>query len=112
VAFANAEVRFPLLRRLDLGVLPIALPPIDALVFYDVGIAWTGQSRDGSPTQRVSWSRPDNYDLTRQRYPRRSYGYGVRFNLFGFAILRWDYAFPLDGPSRKPFGSWFFGPSF
>jgi hypothetical protein len=112
VAFANAEVRFPVVRRLDLGALPIALPPIDGLVFYDVGVAWTGQSRDGQPTQRLRTSRPDGYDLTQQRYPLRSYGYGERFNLFGFMIVRWDYAWPLDGPSRRPFGTWFFGPSF
>ncbi|HZF66897.1 MAG TPA: hypothetical protein VEZ47_02550 [Gemmatirosa sp.] len=112
VAFANAEVRFPVVRRLDLGALPIALPPIDGLVFYDVGVAWTGQSRDGQPTQRLSAGRPDAYDLTQQRFPLRSYGYGVRFNLFGFMIVRWDYAWPLDGPNRRPFGTWFFGPSF
>jgi WD40 repeat protein len=115
VAFANAEVRFPLIRRFDLGVLPIALPPIDALVFYDAGIAWTGQAPRDRPdiqTQKPSLTRPDNYDLRTQRFPLRSYGYGIRFNLFGFAILRWDYAWPVDTPGAKPFGTWFFGPSF
>ena len=120
VAIANAEIRFPLIRRFDLGVLPIALPPIDALVFYDVGIAWTGQAPPGGvnsyggvvQTQTPSLRRPANYDPLRQRIPLRSYGYGIRFNLFGFAILRWDYAWPLDSPDRKPFGTWFFGPSF
>jgi hypothetical protein len=105
VAWANAEVRFPLVRRFDLGVLPIALPPVDGVVFYDAGLAWTGG-------QQVSWNRPENYDLATQRFPLRSYGFGIRFNLFGFAILRWDYAKPLDSPNGKAFGSWFFGPSF
>src|SRR5207247_8546586 len=41
VAVANAELRFPLVRRLELGVLPIALPPLDGLFFYDVGMAWS-----------------------------------------------------------------------
>jgi hypothetical protein len=36
----------------------------------------------------------------------------VRFNLYGFAVIRWDYAWPLDSPNRRPFGTWFFGPSF
>lgn len=112
LALVNAELRFPLVRRLDLGVLPIALPPIDGLVFYDAGVAWTGRATGGEPTQRLRASRPANYDLTAERYPLRSYGYGVRFNLFGFAVVRWDYAWPLDSPNRRPFGTWFFGPSF
>jgi outer membrane protein assembly factor BamA len=105
VAFANAEVRFPLIRRFDLGVLPIALPPIDALVFYDAGVAW-------SAGQTLSASRPGNYNFTTQRYPLTSYGFGVRFNLFNFAIVRWDYAKPLDRSGRDGFGTWSFGPSF
>jgi hypothetical protein len=112
VAFMNAEVRFPVVRRFDLGVLPITLPPVDGLVFYDMGVAWTGQSRDGQATQRLLARRPASYDLTQQRYPLRSYGYGIRFNLFGFMIVRWDYAWPLDGPNRRAYGTWFVGPSF
>ena len=105
VAFANAELRFPLLRRVDLGLLPIALPPIEGAFFYDAGLAWDGG-------MKVSASRPENYDQNAMRFPLKSYGFGVRLNLFGFAILRWDYAWPLDSPNRKPFGTWFFGPSF
>ena len=112
LAMFNAELRFPLVRRFDLGVLPIALPPVDALVFYDAGVAWTGNAPPGGQSQTVSLKRPAEYNLFTQRYPLRSYGYGIRFNLFGFAILRWDYAWPLDSPNRKPFGTWFFGPSF
>lgn len=112
VAFANVELRFPVVRRLELGALPIALPPIDGLLFHDVGIAWTGQSRDGLPTQGVSLRRPEGYDPTRQRYPLRSVGYGIRLNLYGFLILRWDRAWPLDGPDRRSFGTFFVGPSF
>jgi Tol biopolymer transport system component len=105
VMVANAELRFPLIRRFDLGVIPIALPPIDGHIFYDAGMAWTaGQS--------ISLTRPDNYDLTKQRYPLRSYGYGVRMNLFNIAILRWDYSVPRDSFNKK--GYWWFslGPSF
>jgi outer membrane protein assembly factor BamA len=105
VAFANAELRFPLIRRFDLGVLPIALPPIDGLLFYDAGLAWDGG-------MQVSATRPANYDQNTMRFPLRAYGFGIRFNLFGFAILRWDYAKPLDATNRKAFGTWSFGPSF
>jgi outer membrane protein assembly factor BamA len=105
VAFANAEVRFPLVRRFDLGLLPISLPPVDGLVFYDAGIAWTkGQS--------VSLSRPMDYDQDRQRYMLRSYGAGIRLNLFGFALVRWDYAIPLDRPGAKGYWMWTLGQSF
>jgi Tol biopolymer transport system component len=105
VAFANAELRFPLLRRVDLGLLPIALPPIEGAFFYDAGLAWDGG-------MKVSASRPANYDQSTMRFPLRSYGFGMRFNLFGFVVLRWDYAKPLDAMNKKAFGTWSFGPAF
>jgi WD40 repeat protein len=105
VALANAELRFPLIRRFDLGLLPIQLPPLDGLVFYDAGMAWTaGQS--------VSLRRPENYNFDTQRYPLRSYGFGLRLNVFNFAILRWDYAIPKDMPGRKGFWTFAIGPSY
>ncbi|MEO5589684.1 MAG: hypothetical protein ABIS03_08870, partial [Gemmatimonadaceae bacterium] len=105
VAVFNAEVRFPLIRRFDLGTLPIGLPPIEGLVFYDAGLAW-------SAGQTVSLTQPDNYDFTLQRFPLRSYGAGIRVNLFNLAILKWDYAIPLDKPGRKPNWTFSLGPSF
>ena len=106
VAVANAELRFPLVRRFELGVLPIALPPLDGLLFYDVGAAW-------SKDQSLYLSRPANYDVTKQRYPLRSYGMGLRLNLFNYAIVRWDYAIPLDQPgNHRGFWTWSLWPSF
>lgn len=105
IAVANAELRFPLIRRFELGVLPILLPPVDGLVFYDAGMAWT----EG---QQISWRRPENYDWTVQRYPLRSWGAGIRVNMFNYAILRWDYAIPLDSPDRKGTWSFYIAPSF
>ncbi len=105
VAFANAELRFPLVRRFDLGLVPISLPPVDGLFFFDAGIAW----RKG---QSISLSRPDNYDEDRNRYLLRSYGMGIRLNLFGFALIRWDYSIPLDRPNRKGYWMWTLGQSF
>jgi len=105
VAFANAELRFPLVRRFDLGLLPISLPPVDGLFFYDIGMAWkAGQS--------VSLKKPADYNQAIERYPLRSYGAGIRLNLFGFALLRWDYAIPLDRPGRKGYWQWTLGQSF
>jgi dipeptidyl aminopeptidase/acylaminoacyl peptidase len=105
VAVFNAELRFPLVRRFDLGSLPVGLPPIEALIFYDAGVAWTAG-------QKVSLTKPENYDLNTQRYLMRSYGVGLRVNLFNIAILKWDYAKPLDQPGRKPNWTFSLGPSF
>jgi Tol biopolymer transport system component len=104
-ALASAELRFPLVRRFDLGLLPISLPPLDGLVFFDAGTAW-------SKDQSVSFSKPADYDYTQSRYVLRSYGAGLRLNLFGFALVRWDYSIPLDRPDRKAFWTWSLGPSF
>ena len=106
VAFANAELRFPLVRRFDLGLLPISLPPVDGLFFYDIGLAW-------SSGQKVSWDYSSTRDITTTRTPLRSYGAGIRLNLFGFALLRWDYAIALDRPGgKKGYWTWTLGPSF
>jgi WD40 repeat protein len=105
VAFANAELRFPLIRRVDLGFLPIPLPPVEGLFFYDIGAAWEGG-------QSLSFRQPDNYDFTKQRYFLSSYGAGVRMNLFNFAIIRWDYAIPRDAADRKGYWMWTLGPSY
>jgi dipeptidyl aminopeptidase/acylaminoacyl peptidase len=93
----NVELRFPVVRRFDLGVIPISLPPVDGLFFFDAGVAW-------SRGQQVSLSRPENYDQNLQRYLLRSYGAGLRMNLFGYALMRADYAIPMDRGRRQ--GYW------
>jgi len=105
VAVSNFELRFPLLRRVELGVLPVDLPPIDGLFFFDAGLAW-------SRHQAVYASQPAGFDVSRQRYPLRSYGAGLRLNLFNYAILRWDYAIPIDTPGHHRFWTWSLWPSF
>jgi hypothetical protein len=105
--FGNAELRFPVVRRLDLGVLPISLPPLDGLLFFDAGAAW-------SRGQTLSLRRPTDVDPTvdRQRWFLSSYGLGLRLNLFGLALVRWDYAIPLADPQRRGYWVWTLGPSF
>jgi Tol biopolymer transport system component len=106
VAVVNAELRFPLVRRFELGLLPIALPPLDGLFFFDAGVAW-------SRGQQLALSKPSTYDPLVDRYPLRSYGFGLRLNLFNVAILRWDYAVPLDQQgSNRGFWTWSLWPSF
>lgn len=105
VMYTNTELRFPLVRRFDLGIIPISLPPLDGLFFYDQGIAW-------SRGQNISFARPDNYNLDTDRFLLRSYGFGLRLNLFNLALVRWDYSIPLDGDNRKPYWFWTLGQSF
>lgn len=106
VAFANAELRFPIIRRYgNRTALLGGLPPIDGLFFYDAGLAW-------SKGQSLVFSAPDDYDFTKQRALLKSYGFGLRMNLFNIAIIRWDWAKPASRPGAKGFGTWFFGASY
>ncbi|MGH7637072.1 MAG: hypothetical protein ACREOK_05420, partial [Gemmatimonadaceae bacterium] len=86
---------------------PMTLPPLEGLFFFDAGVAW-------SKHQSLYGSRPANYDANTQRFPLRSYGFGLRLNFFNYALLRWDYAVPLDHPSgsRRGFWTWSLWPSF
>jgi outer membrane protein assembly factor BamA len=99
------ELRFPLIRRFDLGFLPITMPPVDGVFFYDAGMAWTGG-------QSLSLTKPANYDPTTMRYPLRSFGYGVRINVFNIALLKFDYAIPRDSFNNKGYWNWSIGQSF
>ncbi|HVA56550.1 MAG TPA: hypothetical protein VNF92_01575 [Gemmatimonadaceae bacterium] len=105
VLVGNVELRFPLIKKLQLGGLPFTFPDVNGALFYDEGLAWSGG-------QTVYGSRPDNYDLTHQRYPLRSYGVGLRLNLFDYALISWDYSIPLDQPGRHGFWTWSLWPSF
>jgi hypothetical protein len=106
VAVANAELRFPLFQWLALGFLPVALPPIEGALFYDVGLAWNeGQ------TVKFSSSPTDNTLFVRS--PLRSWGGSLRVNALGFMILRFDYTKPLDRPAYdKAYWTVSFGPTF
>ncbi|MHB1223785.1 MAG: BamA/TamA family outer membrane protein [Gemmatimonadaceae bacterium] len=101
VAFANAELRFPIARRLELGFIPVALPPVDGHVFYDAGVAWNAG-------QEVALSA-DPEGGADSRPLLTSWGAGVRLNLFGFAILRLDYAIPMTRGNRRGYWTWMLG---
>ncbi len=109
----SAELRFPLIRRFDLGLVPVQLPPIDGGLFFDVGGAWqSGQDFNLRAPVRDGSGNIVPYDIDQTRYLLRSWGFSVRVNLFNFALLRWDYATPLDRPIRRGFWTWSIGPSF
>jgi hypothetical protein len=103
VVVANAEMRFPLIRRFEFGAF--GLPPVDGVVFYDAGLAW-------SKGQTVHAHMPENYDYRLNRYPLTSWGAGLRVNLFGLAVLRWDYAIPLAKPGHPANWTFSIGPAF
>ena len=103
-AVANVELRFPLTRSLALGFLPIALPPIEGAIFYDVGIAW----QDGSKIvgRRTAGEDPEVY-----RAPLQSWGGSIRVNLLGIP-LRFDYSKPLTRPYKVGYWTVSLGPTF
>jgi hypothetical protein len=125
-AFLNAEVRFPIITELQLGLLG-SFPPVDAVVFFDGGLAWDEEicpradfavpaecAPGHSHRVRVVWDRAAGEDPLLVREPLFSYGVGLRINVF-YAVLRLDYAFPLNRPGydgRKGLFSLSFGPSF
>ena len=104
VVVANAELRFPIIRRFDVGS-SFGLPPVDGLIFYDAGLAWSS-----GQTPHLGRA-PDNNDPNLNRYPLTSWGAGLRVNLFNLAILRWDYARPLS-TDRKPNWTFSLGASY
>jgi len=104
VAVFNEELRFPIIRRFDVGS-SFGLPPVDGLIFYDAGLAW---SKGITPHLGHT---PDTFDPSTDRYPLTSWGAGLRVNVFNLAILRWDYARPLSG-GRKPNWTFSLGASY
>jgi hypothetical protein len=121
--FLNTELRFPIVTELQLGAIGV-FPPIDAVAFFDGGVAWDGRvcrefdfSRRGdicAPGQsvpvQVTWRRQTGEDPYLVRAPLYSYGVGLRINVF-YTVLRLDYAFPANRDSGPRF-SIGLGPSF
>ena len=109
IAVANFELRFPLVRTLALGILPIALPPIEGAIFFDAAMAW--DRRHAFDNGTIVWTRRgENRDVVRQ--PLKSWGVSIRGNLLGFMILRADYAKPLNRPGKSSYWTLSLGPTF
>jgi hypothetical protein len=121
-AFVNSELRFPVITELQLGALG-AFPPVDAVAFFDGGVAWDSRvcrtfeyGRQGSCVagegREVSlvWDRKAGQDPYLVREPLFSYGVGLRINVF-YTVLRLDYAWAVNRP-RNGMLSLGLGPSF
>ncbi|NOT09984.1 MAG: BamA/TamA family outer membrane protein [Gemmatimonadales bacterium] len=103
VALATAELRFPFFG--PGGFLPNAFIPIEALVFYDAGVAW-------EKGLKVKLRRESGDDFVTTRAPLTSFGVGFRANVFNFLILRADYAFPQQRPGVPGYWTISLGPAF
>jgi len=97
IMVANAEIRAPLwgLFGGDNFYGPL---PIELAAFYDVGVAW---SKD---------SKPEIFGG--ERAAARSYGAALRANLFGYAVLEIDYVKPIDRPLKGWFWQFSLRPGF
>jgi Tol biopolymer transport system component len=104
VAFASAEFRFPIFNFLDFGVVPLGLPPLDGVLFFDAGTAFNS-------FDQLVWSRPPGLDPWLVRAPVAAFGGGIRMNV-AYAVLRLDYTYPLHRPGRGGILSFSFGPTF
>lgn len=97
IGLANLEFRFPIIERPLLG--GSALPPIRGAVWYDIGYANCGNT-DPCGHQGASWKFATSEDAGPLGFRlvdgRASFGAGVRMNLFGFAVMRVDYARQTD----------------
>jgi hypothetical protein len=120
-AFLNLEVRVPVISELQIGFLG-SFPPVDAVAFFDAGLAWDERVCRGANLERydrcadgetvhIVWDRKPGQDPYLYREPLLSYGLGLRINVF-YTVLRMDYALPLNRPDRSGRFSLSFGPSF
>ena len=87
MAVGNLELRFPLLGVLGLGSGYYGALPLDFLVFGDAGLAW-----DTSHEPKLTGG---------DRRTVYSAGAGLRFNLFGFAVLEADLVRPFQRPDKN-----------
>jgi Tol biopolymer transport system component len=94
---ANFELRFPLFGVLGLGKGFYGIFPIDAIAFYDAGVAW-GSSYYSDTITKFSTYKP----LT-------SAGFGLRVNLMGYIVLGINYVYPFQ---RQPGKGWYLQFSF
>jgi hypothetical protein len=103
VGVASAELRFPILNQ-SFGV-PAGIPPLEGAIFYDIGIAWDGQST-------LKWRREAGDDPIRVRTPLKTLGFSIRTNLFGFAVARVDYSIPQNRPGIGGLWTFSLGPTY
>ena len=98
MAVTNFELRFPLLGIFSLGQGYYGYLPLETGAFYDAGVTWSNDSKPAI--------------LGGDRKAVRSYGALARFNLFGYAVLEFDYVKPVDRPNQGWFWQFNLTPGF
>ncbi len=105
VAFANAELRVPLVRALSSG--PITsnfFRNLQFTAFYDIGSSWTGPvplTSNNSVRDRIVAQGPFEISLKEYQNPWiYSYGAGLRTIIFGY-YLKLDVAWPTENYTLK-----------
>lgn len=85
----NWEFRFPLIQYFALRFpLPIVIANVSGAVFTDVGAAWFGDDFKFGTSGGDGGSRLEDV--------KTGFGVGMRANLFGFMLLRYDVAWSTD----------------
>ncbi|MGH7569477.1 MAG: BamA/TamA family outer membrane protein [Gemmatimonadales bacterium] len=87
ILVGNVELRFPLFGLLGLGDGYYGFLPVEAALFSDAGVAWTGGAGGGAKLFG-----------TGSRRLVTSAGVSLRMNLFGYAIGALDYVRAYDRP--------------
>ncbi len=96
----NFELRAPFPQVLGVGT-PAGLPPLTLAVFFDAGVAWWSE---GAALQIGGNRDPWN--------PVTSYGVAARLNLFGIALLEFDFVHPNNRPEKGWVWQFGFSPGF
>jgi outer membrane protein assembly factor BamA len=104
-ALINWEFRFPTVQVIALKYpLPLVLTNVTGTVFYDMGATWFGDNFK---------FRSSSDGHSRLADVKTGFGVGIRLNLFGFALLRYDLAWATDYYKiKKPVGYFSFGADF
>ena len=84
----NAELRFPLVQVLAFKYpLPLVFQNIQGVMFTDMGAAWTGSRFKGGTSEGGTDRLQDIHT---------GFGFGMRMNFAGLALLRYDIAWQTD----------------
>jgi outer membrane protein assembly factor BamA len=104
VGLLNVEFRFPMIEMIQLGwPLPIGLQGIRGAAFFDAGAAWRRNSEFRAVSTDGGFHLEDIH---------AAYGLNATINI-GFAVLRWDLAWPTDFKHhRDPRGTFSIGSDF
>ena len=87
---SNMEFRFPFIENISLYFpLPISINYIMGSVFWDAGAAWNSLDDFNAADGSLMRGRLTFDDM------KSGVGFGLRMNLFGALVLKWDHAYRL-----------------